>query len=47
MKIKSIDLMFPIKLVVSLVLGFTGLVDWWVIVLMRIFYLEFTLTFKD
>jgi len=45
-KINSINLMFPIHIAVTLVLGYTGLVDWWVILFVWVMVLDITVTFE-
>ena len=45
-KINSINLMFPIQVIVALVLGYTGLVDWWVILFVWVMVLDITVTFE-
>ena len=44
-RITSVNLMLPIQIMVSLALGFSGLVDWWVILLVWVVTFDFNLMF--
>lgn len=46
MKITSINLIAPIALLLSLWLGFTDRIDWWVIILIWLMKFHFTLKLK-
>ena len=45
LQLTSINIMFPIHLVASLVLGFIGLVDWWIILFVWILTTDIILEF--